>query len=198
MQIIDCDQNSPEWFEARKATMTASNAQAIGNCGKGLDTYIINLMAEYYSTGQKEQYENEDLLRGHELEQLASDVYELERGVTCKKTGFIKIDDYTGCSPDRLVGEEGLLEIKAPNDTTYFKILLNGEDEIDTKYIWQTQMQMLITGRKWCDLMFYNPNFKTSYKIFRILPDKEKFNALNKGLEIGRKKIQEIKQKINE
>jgi hypothetical protein len=79
----------------------------------------------------------------------------------------------------------------------YFRYLLNGESEIDSKYLWQVQMNLLITGRKWWDFIVYNPNFKKTMCIFRITPDKEKFEALEKGFEIGIKKILEIQAKIN-
>ena len=65
MKIINCEQGTPEWFEERKGIMTASHAQAIGNAGKGLDTYIHELMAEYYSSGEKEQFSNKHTERGN-------------------------------------------------------------------------------------------------------------------------------------
>lgn len=196
MQVINCEQGTEEWFSLRKGVMTASHAQAIGNKGKGLDTYITELMAEYYSSGEKEQFSNSHTDRGNELEPLAADMYELDTGHTVTTVGFCKLNEHVGCSPDRLVNDDGLLEIKCVNDVAYFKHLLNGEDEIDTKYIWQTQMQLLITGRAWCDLAFYNPNFEKSMCVYRILPDQEKMKALMEGFEMGIEKILAIKAKI--
>lgn len=196
MKVINnIEQGTPEWFELRKGKMTASHAQAIGNVGKGLETYIYEIMAEYYSSGEKEQFSNEHTERGNELETLARHIYELEKGVDIEQVTFIEQDEYVGCSPDGLVND-GLIEIKCPNDVEYLKYLLNGENQIDTKYIWQVQMQMLITQRQWCDLIIYNPNFKNPMLIFRILPDQEKFEALKKGFEVGQTKILEIKSKI--
>lgn len=197
MQIINIEQGSKEWFDIRQCKMTASHAQAIGNIGKGLDTYILDLMAEHYSSEDKEQISTKDTERGNELEPIARDIYELETGNKVSKVGFIEYNEYVGCSPDGLIGEDGIWECKAPDDKTYFRILLNKEEEIDTKYIWQIQMEMLITGRKWTDLTFYNPNFKQRTIIFRILPDKEKFEALLKGFDVGQAKILEIKNKLN-
>jgi len=193
LKINNCEQGSEEWFEVRKGKLTASHAQAIGNCGKGLDTYIIEMMSEYYSSGEKEQFTSKHIDRGNELEPIARQVYSLEKGVEVEEVGFIEYSEYIGCSPDGLVGEDGGIEIKSIDDTGYFKYLLNGADEIDTKYLWQVQMNLLITGRKWWDLVIYNPNYKKSMLVFRIDPDKEKFEALEKGFKIGIEKILEIK-----
>jgi len=190
------EQGSPEWFEIRKGKLTASHAQAIGNCGKGLDTYIVEMMAEFYSSGEKEQFSNKHTERGEELEPIARDIYQLETGNDVVEVGFVEYNEFVGCSPDGLIGEDGGIEIKAIDDVGYFKYLLNGESEIDTKYLWQVQMNLLITGRKWWDFVAYNPNYKKTMCIFRITPDKEKFEALKKGFKIGEAKILEIKNKI--
>lgn len=198
MKIVkDIEQQSPEWFAIRKGKMTASHAQAIGNAGKGLETYIYDLVAEEYSSAEKEQFSNEHTERGNELEEVARGIYELENNVDVEQVTFIEYDEYVGCSPDGLVGENGLIEIKSPNDTEYLKYLIFGEGQIDTKYIWQCQMQMLITGKKWNDLVIYNPNFKKSILVYRIEPDKEKFEKLLNGFDVGKKLILSIKEKLN-
>jgi hypothetical protein len=198
MKILKLQQGSQEWLNARKGKLTASHAQAIGNNGKGLETYIIELMAEYFSTGEKEQFTNKHTDRGHELEPIARSIYEFENDVKVKEVGFIEYNEHIGCSPDGLIGKDGGIEIKCIDDIKYFKYLLNGEKEIDSGHLWQVQMNLLITGRKWWDLEIYNPNFQKSMLVFRITPDKEKFEALEKGFEIGIQKIKEIKSKLNQ
>lgn len=198
MQIHNVEQGTDEWFAVRKGKMTASHAQAIGNNGKGLETYITELMAEYFSSGEKEQYSNKHTERGNELEPIARHIYELETGQTIEKVGFVEYNEFVGCSPDGLIREDGGWECKSIDDVKYFKHLMNGESEIDSSYLWQIQMNLLITGRKYWILTVYNPNFKKSMCNYRIEPDKEKQDALLKGFEIGTKKILEIKQKINE
>ena len=80
MQIISVQQKTPEWFSLRlKYPLTASEAQAIGNQGKGLETLIWEKLAEKYSLADKEKYTNKDLERGVELEPLARDMYELHQ-----------------------------------------------------------------------------------------------------------------------
>lgn len=198
MKIHNMEQKSEEWFAIRKGKMTASHAQAIATNGKGLDTYILEMMSEYYSSGEKEYYSNKDTERGNELEPIAREWYEMKTDNKVEEVGFIEFDEYAGCSPDGLIGDDGLVEIKCPNDNNYFKVLLNGEKAIESKYVWQVQMQMLLMGRKWCDLVYYNPNFKESIKIFRIELDDAKTTKLSEGLRAGREKIIAIKSKIDE
>lgn len=198
MEIINVEQGTPEWFEVRKGKLTASKATAIGNAGKGLDTYVHEMMAEFYSSGEKKQFGSLDTERGNELEPTARGIYELENGVEVQEIGFMQLNEYVGASPDGLVGEDGGIEIKCPDDKNYFYYLLNGADEIDSSYIWQCQMNLLISGRKWWDLIIYNPNFKKSMLVFRILPDSEKFEALERGFAKGIEMISSIKNKINE
>jgi exodeoxyribonuclease (lambda-induced) len=72
------------------------------------------------------------------------------------------------------------------------------ERDIDTKYMAQMQMQMLICDRKWCDYVCYNPNFEKSIVIARVIPSIEEFAKLEKGFEIARARIDEISKTISE
>jgi len=197
MIIHTLDQKTPEWFAVRKGKMTASNAQAIAACGKGLETYITELMSEYYSSGEKEHFSNVHIDRGVELEPTARDMYILETGNEVQEVWFCEYNEYVGCSPDWLVGDDWLVEIKCMNDAKHFKLIINGESEIDTWYIWQMQMQMLITGRKWCDFIGYNPNFQKSLVIIRIPADADKHKKLLEWFEIGKVMIQNLQLKYN-
>ncbi len=192
MKIHEIEQQSPEWFNVRKLKATASHATAIGNCGKGLDTYVLEIVAEYLSSADKEQFSNKHTDRGNELEPQARTIYELTTGKDVKQVGFIEYNDYVGCSPDGLVEDDGGIEIKCPDDKEYFKILLEKENAISSDYIWQVQMNLLITNRKWWDLIFYNPNYKQTIIVFRIYPDEEAQKKLKQGFIIAEKKIKNI------
>lgn len=149
------------------------------------------------STGEKEHFSNGHTDRGHELEPLARDMYELETGHTVETVGFIEYTQYAGCSPDGLVAEDGGTEIKCVNDVSYLKHLLNGVDEVDTSHVWQVQMNLLITGRQWWDLIIYNPNFKRSMVVHRILPDPVKQAAIAQGLVMGEEMLKDILSKVS-
>jgi len=204
MKIIkhNVEQQSEEWFKLRGLKMTGSNAQAIGNAGSGLKTYIRQLIAEKYSTAEKERYSNKDMERGNELEPVARMVYEFTKSIKVETIGFITINSdeeiykYSGVSPDGLINKDGGLEIKCPNDIEYLRILIDGEDGIKSDYIWQIQYCLLFTKRKWWDLMLYNPNFKKSYIIFKIYPDKEKHKKILEGLKLGVKMIKKLENKL--
>ena len=195
MKIHEIKQQSPEWFNVRKLKATASHATAIGNCGKGLDTYVLEIVAEYLSSADKEQFSNKHTDRGNELEPQARAIYELTTGKDVKQVGFIEHNDYVGCSPDGLIDDDGGLEIKCIDDVGYLKMLLG--EEISSDYQWQIQMNLLITGRKWWDFVAYNPNFKQSIIIKRVVPDKDKQEKLSNGFILAENKIKEILNKLN-
>lgn len=194
MKVHNLEQGTPEWFEIRKGKMTASNAQAIGNNGKGLETYIYTLMSEYYSQAETEHYSNSDTERGNRLEDYARQIYELENDLVVDQVGFIEIDEYVGCSPDGLIGKDGLLEIKCLNDVKHYKLTVKGEKDIESQYLWQVQMQLLLTNRKWCDLVYYNPNFKESMIVFKVKADKVKQDKLKEGIKAGVEMIKSLKK----
>lgn len=199
MQIIDCKQKTEEWFKLRDLRMTASHAQAISANGKGLDTYIQTMMQEYYSTAEPERYTNINIDRGNELEDSAALAYTMETGRIVEKIGFVVHSDYAGCSPDLFVEKTGLAEIKCPADKAYFQMLLDeadGELKIETKYIWQMQMQMMICEKEWCDFVAYNPNYEKFMIVKRVVPDKKAVEKIRMGLISGEEKIKLIQQKM--
>lgn len=201
MQIIKCLQGSSEWFALRlQYPLTASNAQAIGNQGAGLKTLVWEKLAEKYSLVDKEKYTNKDLERGVELEPLARDMYELRTGNKVVEMGFVineKISKVGGASPDgSIVAQNGLIEIKCFEDKKHFQNIVNGL-EIESQYEWQVQMQMLFTETDFVDFIAYNPNFKESLLIKRVIADKEMQDKIKQGLEIGEKLLKEIEEKYN-
>jgi putative phage-type endonuclease len=194
IKIYDMEQRSDEWHEIRKGKLTASNASKIGTNGSGLKTYIIELMSKFYEGSSDEDYSNAEMERGVELEPVARGSYEMEKKCSVKEVGFIELNKYVGCSPDGLVGDDGAIEIKCHKNTIHFRLFVEGEKAIPTAYIWQCQMVLLITGRKWIDYVAYNPNFEKELLIFRIYPDKEKFEKLEAGIKVGVDRIKEIKK----
>lgn len=194
MKIYNCKQYSPEWWKLHEKRMGGSHAQAIGNCGKGLKTYIEKIMCEYFSKAERDSYSNRHTERGIDLEDSAGTAYSFGRNIEVKKVGFVEYNEYVGCSPDLFAGEDGLAEIKCLDDKAHFALLVGGDFE--SKYIWQCQDQMLICEKKWNDLISYNPNFKDYLIVKRQFPDQEKFEKLRKGFELGAKMIKEIEKKM--
>lgn len=191
MQIKNNQQGSEAWLEDRKGKMTASHAQAIASNGKGLETYVYELLADKYSK-ESENYSSPDMDRGNDLENVARTLYELQTGEYIEQVGFVELDEYSGASPDGLIGEEGGIEIKCQNDKNHFHTLMTGK--IETKYEWQIQMNLYVTGRKWWDYVGFNPNFEKDLYIKRIYPDEEMIEKLKKGLETGKKLIKQLEE----
>jgi len=189
MKIYNFEQRTPEWYAVRNLKLTASHACEIGNCGKGLESYIIKIMSEHYTKNQEESFANPSMDRGKELESEAISIYELETGQTVTKVGFVEASDHSGCSPDGLVCDDGGIEIKCHKGEIYMNLIF--DQKIDTKYDWQIQMNLLLTGRKWWDYVAYSPYFKRPLFIKRFYPDLEKQKMLLKGIEIGTQKIKE-------
>lgn len=188
MKIHNVDQGTDEWHELRKGKLTASNAQAIQANGKGLKTYvekiILSMRPDY---DREERYYGADMERGHDLEASAIAKYEFERQVEVTEVGFVEVSERCGASPDGLVREKGGIEVKARNDQRHFKLLLGGK--MEKKAWWQIQMNLWATGREWWDFISYNPNFKNSLHVRRILPDQAAFQKIRKGVHEGAKMI---------
>ena len=187
IKIHTMEQGTPEWYAIRQLKLTASNATAIGNNGAGLRTYVDNIIVSYI--GYKKSFSGAEMERGHELEPIGRAKYEFEKGVDVVEVGFIEYNQYVGYSPDGLVGEDGLIEHKARNDEKHLALLMTGK--VDSATIWQMNMGMLISNRKWCDFISYNPNFKNSMYVQRFYPDPEKIAKLKVGIFEGQKMLKE-------
>lgn len=195
MKIIkNIEQGTDEWFELRRGRLTASNAQTIAANGKGLETYIYQILAEKYSN-HRDDYTNPDIERGRELEDSARMTYTLERQEV-EEVALVEMDELVSCSPDGLVGEDGGLEIKCVNDTNFMKILIGGEKQIDKKFYWQCQMCLLVTGRSWWDLAIYNQNFDKNLLVFRQYPNQNDFAKLQAGINQGKLLLQQLEAKF--
>lgn len=194
MKIHNFEQGTEEWFEVRKLKLTASDATAIGNKGAGLETLVKKKIRELIIKSD-DNFTNKHIERGNELEPIARAAYEFEYNVEVVEVGFIEHNEYSGCSPDGLVGDDGGIEIKARNDEKHFDFILGAE--IDYGTIWQIQMNLLITKRKWWDFISYNPNFKKSMVVIRVYPDEVKQKKLTEGIEYGAKRLKELLENNN-
>ena len=196
LKIYNCPQRSPEWIKYRLGHMTASHALTIATNGKGLKTYIRELMSEYYAIATSNSFINYDMQRGIDLEPKARELYAQINNVKVDEVGFIELDEYTGCSPDGLIGEDEGLECKAPKDKIFFDIILDGEEAIPKDYWYQCQFNLMVTGRKVWNLSFYNENYTNKLITFKIYPDKKAFKELRIGIKAGIEMINLIKEKI--
>lgn len=163
MRVIDCEQGSPEWHAARAGKVTASRVSDIMRKTKsGVSamraTYMGELIAERLSGAVSPQaFKSAAMEWGTETEDQARAYYGFMHDVTPVKVGFVlhPTIEFAAASPDRLIGDDGLLEIKCPNSATHIATLL-GKD-FDPDYLKQTYWQMVCTARQWCDLVSFDP-----------------------------------------
>lgn len=156
------EQRTQEWYDLRLGKVTASRmgdvmAKTKTGYAAVRATYMSELICERL-TGQKaDRFVNRAMIWGTEKEPIARDAYVALTGFDVTETGFIPhpaIENF-GASPDGLIGDTGLIEIKCPSTATHIETVLNGV--IDRKYILQMQVQMACTNRDWCDFVSFDP-----------------------------------------
>lgn len=168
---FDIKQNEPEWFAIRAGKPTASAFSKVitgtGKLSSSLESYAAQLAAETVAGGQVDSFEgNQWTERGHELEEMASLSYALRNDCLPAEVGFVTNNEVgsvgggVGASPDRLIGDDGLLEIKNLSPANHVLALwrYKAKGTVEPKYIPQLQGQLLVTGREWVDLFFHNPD----------------------------------------
>jgi len=174
MILLDLKQGSPEWHRARLGIPTASQFARIltptGKPSSAAERYLHELIAERLLGEQVVDYESDEMHRGTELESQAVAWYELQRDVDAQRAGFCLTDDrLCGCSPDRLIGEDGGLEIKCPSAAVHVGYLL---DSVGAKFTPQVQGCLWITGRQWWDLVSFNPLLPSSVPAWQVQASK--------------------------
>lgn len=164
-------QGSPEWFAVRIGKVTASRvadvvAKTKTGWGASRTNYMAELIAERLTGNRSESYTNPAMQWGKDHEEEARNAYEFIKDVSVELIGFVDHPTIamSGSSPDGLVGDDGLVEIKCPNTATHIDTLLG--QAIPSKYDMQIQWQLACTGRKWCDFVSFDPRLPPSMQLF--------------------------------
>jgi putative phage-type endonuclease len=165
------EQGSEAWKAQRLGKATASRmadicAQTKTGWGASRANYAAQLIVERLTGTVAESYTNAAMEWGTACEPEARAVYSFSTDATVTETGFVPHPDIemSGASPDGLVGNDGLIEIKCPQSATQIETLLSGA--VPQKYILQMQWQMACTGRKWCDFVSYDPRMPENLRLF--------------------------------
>ncbi|ELN0133826.1 YqaJ viral recombinase family protein [Raoultella planticola] len=167
------EQRTPEWFAARCGKVTASRlADVMARTKSGYAASRQNYMAELICqrlTGKLEEgFSNAAMIRGTELEPVAREMYALnEFDAEITEVGLIDHPTIPGfaASPDGLVNDDGLIEIKCPNTWTHLETLKTGEPK--RQYMLQMHAQMMCTGRKWCDFVSFDDRLPPDLAYFK-------------------------------
>lgn len=155
-------QGSDEWHASRLGKVTGSRVADVIAKGRGggpsatRRNYMMELLCERLTGSWVETFQSAAMRRGNELEPLARTTYELDKGVSVALVPLIDHPTIAmfGASPDGLVGDAGLLEIKCPNTAQHVDVIRSGKH--DPQYEWQMLAQMSVTGRDWVDFVSYD------------------------------------------
>jgi putative phage-type endonuclease len=196
MRVFDFPQRSPEWYSVRSGVPTASEFDKIvtmkGERSKQREKYLYRLAGEKVSGIVEESFQSAAMERGVKMEAEARDIYQFITGNEVEQVGFCLHDDGFGCSPDGLVGKDGMIEIKCPSVHTHVEYLLNGS--LPSDYFQQVHGQLLTADRKWCDFVSYYPGIRPL--IVRVNSDKQFSKALHAELALFCTDLQTIINKI--
>lgn len=168
MEII---QGSAEWLALRSGKVTASRvADIVARTKSGYSAsranYMAQLVAERLSGEPAPSFTSAAMQHGTDTEPQARKAYEFYRDVDVTEVAFVphpSIAD-AGASPDGLVGDDGLVEIKCPNTATHIDTLLG--QKVPEKYVTQMLWQMACTGRQWCDFVSFDPRMPEAMSLY--------------------------------
>lgn len=168
-------QRTPEWLHQRAGCLTASRAAAVlcrsKRTGEPLQAYYDlqdHIIAERITGDSIGIGTTAAMQWGIDHEDDARTAYEAHTGEVVDLAGFILHPSihWLGASPDGLVGDDGLVEIKCPNTVTHLKRI--GARVVPEEYKPQMLVQLLCTGRKWCDFVDYDPRLQGPYERHRL------------------------------
>lgn len=174
------EQRSEQWFKERLGCVSSSciaDVLAMPKKGSGEATTRRNLKARLVCeilTGKREdEFMSWDMQRGIKLEPIAVTEYELRKNVDTDSVGFVPHPSIAraGASPDRLIGADGILEVKCPKTANHIEYLENGI--VPVEYRKQMYWEMACTGRKWVDFLSFNPSLPDHLQTFVVRLDRD-------------------------
>jgi putative phage-type endonuclease len=170
------EQQTEQWFTDRLGKVTASRlADVLAKTKTGYSAsrsnYMTQLVLERITKTRAESYSNAAMQWGNEQEPFARAAYEAHTGQMVEEVGFIQHPDIedAGASPDGLVGDDGMVEIKCPSSSTALECWLihaQGGNPVDAKYYAQMQFQMRCADRSWCDYVVFDPRMPAKAQLF--------------------------------
>ncbi len=162
LEIFNCAQGTEEWHACRLGIATASEFATIMAKGRGggesvtRRKYMLSLIGERLTGKPMYRFANDHTDRGHEMEAEARALYAMVADVEPQQVGFLRRHDLDcGASPDSLIGDTGLLEIKTKLAHLQLEVLL--ADAVPSEHVAQLQGQLLVSGREWVDFISYWP-----------------------------------------
>lgn len=184
IEILDCEQNSEEWYRARAGMPTASEFSTVMAKGEGKirRTYMLKLAGEILTGEPMESYSNAHMERGKLMEAEARNLYSFMTDNEPRQVGFIR-NGPKGCSPDSLIGNDGMLEIKTKLPHLMIETILR--DDFPPEHKAQCQGALWVAERDFIDIAIYWPKLplftKRAYRdatyISNLASEVDRFNV---------------------
>lgn len=199
------EQRSEAWYSDRLGKATASRiADIMAKTKSGpaatRKNYMMQLLCERLTGRKEEGFTSEAMKRGTALEAIARSAYEVDKGVMVAETGFVPCPMMlmAGASPDGLVADTGLVEIKCPSTATHVDFLRTGK--IDSGYELQMLFQMICTGRKWCDFVSFDDRMPQDlqYRCVRFHYDELRAAEVTKEVSAFLKELDALEMEMRE
>lgn len=178
------EQGTEEWFKARLGLLTASEMKNIVTAStlkvadnKDTRAHVYEIAAQRLNQYVEPSFQSYDMARGKQEELYAAELYDANTDQTVGLCGFITNDRWgfkVGFSPDALVGDDGLIEIKSRNQKYQTQTII--EDVVPKEFMLQIQSGLLVSERKWCDFVSYSNGMPMFTK--RVYPDADIHSAL--------------------
>jgi hypothetical protein len=184
MDVITCEQGTPEWLAARAGIPTASMFATVLAKGKGSEvsktrsTYMRKLAGEIITGEPMDSFSNAHMERGHAMEGEARDAYAFLHDTQPEQIGFIR-NGQKGCSPDSLIDANGMVEIKTKLPHLQIEVLERGE--LPPEHKAQCQGALWVAEREWIDFVSYWPKLPLFVK--RVYRDEDYIAALSDAVD---------------
>lgn len=199
-------QRTEEWWSARCGRVTASKVKDVMAKGRGgapsatRQNYMMQLLCERLTGKREEGSTSAAMQRGTDLEPIARSAYEVDKGVMTVETGLIlhpKIEGF-GASPDGLVGDRGMLEIKSPNTATHVATLQSGRH--DLQYDWQMLAQLACADRDWVDFVSFDDRLpeELQYACFRFHRDEKRIREMEAEVKLFLEELADLEREMRE
>jgi len=202
---VAIEQGTDAWKALRLGKVTASRVADVLSKGKSGESasrknYRTELVVQRLTGQPGESFTNAAMEWGTATEPMARVAYEVEKQQFVEQVAFVDHPsiEWFGCSPDGLVNDDGLIEIKCPNSTTHIEYLT--DQKPPARYIPQMQCQMAVTGRQWCDFVSFDPRLPDDLQLFvvRLERDQEYIEAMEAEVKKFLSEVDEMFTKLKE
>lgn len=175
----DIEQGSDEWYTIKLGKVSGSSVKRIMGDKGGHRSYMAELIAQRLTGKRKEIPTMPAMQRGIDLEPQGSAQYAIRENQTITSVGFVELNKDIGCSPDGLIDDDGVLEVKCPEMHTHIAWLI--DDKIPCEHVYQCFHNIWTADRDWCDFVSYCPELSPNWNYFVKRVYKDEILGVGRG-----------------